>query len=82
MPEPLRDLPPRVPDDLAELVEATMLLGNFGHHGRSLRASRQDRLRALLGDLPRSKAECAAWKTAIKGYRRELSEMDKDTPHA
>ena len=73
-----RELPERIPDDLAELAEATMLLGVFFTHGGAIKASKQARLRALIGELPRSREECAAWKSALKGYRKEMAELDDE----
>lgn len=74
-----RELPARIPEELPELDEAVMLLGNFYTHGTALKASRREQLAALIGELPRSREECATWKSALKGYRKELAELEKES---
>lgn len=69
----VRPVPPRVPEACAELDEATMLLGSLVKG--PLKESRRQRVASLLGQLPRSPDEAAAWKSALKALRRELAEL-------
>jgi hypothetical protein len=70
-PPPLDELPPRIPDDLAELTEAVALLGEAATKGLRKTAP-QLRLAELLGRLPHTPAEARVWKDALKAYRKEL----------
>ena len=64
-------LPPMVPETLAELDRAVMLLGALAK-GDGLKKSRKDELKALLGAIP--KAETAArWKSELKRVRDEYA---------
>ena len=69
----MRQIPPRVPEEIPLLNEAVMLLGDFVRTG--LRHSRLQRIAALVGDVPRDAKEAAAWKTNLKGLRKELTAL-------
>ena len=76
--EPLPDLPPRVPEELAELDRVLELLGAVCQAGR-IKESRRIELEALVGC--RVTQQLAAhWKKHIKEIRRDLAEELKRDP--
>lgn len=73
-----RPLPPRVPETLAEVDEALMLLGNFiqcSQSGGKFRETVRLKLRELVGGVPEL-ATAKAWKTGLKELRGELAELE------
>jgi hypothetical protein len=76
------DVPPQTPETVAELDAAIVALGNLAKTGGRLKKSRQEALANLIGGLPASPAQASAWKSSLKGLRKELVEMDGPTPPA
>lgn len=70
-----RHLPPKVPEDIATLEEATTLLGAFLQADGKLRESRRERLASLIGKLP-SLEVARAWKSGLKELRSELAALE------
>lgn len=77
-----RQLPPRVPETLAELDEASALLGAYlqvvatpNAPNSKMKASRLARLKELVGELP-SVELGKEWKSGIKELRSELAECE------
>ncbi len=76
-----RQLPPRVPEELAELDEALKLLGNHIQSlqtGGTLRESLRLRLHALIGGVPLL-PDARAWKSGLKELRGDLAALEKRT---
>jgi len=65
------DLPPLVPETLADLDRAVVLLGILAK-GQPMKKSRQDEVEALLGTVPQPEV-AAAWKTELKRCRDEYA---------
>ena len=63
------DLPPKVPESLAELDRAVMLLGAIAK-GDLLKKPRKDELKTLLGAMPKRET-AARWKSELKRVRDE-----------
>lgn len=63
------DLPPLVPETLADLDRAVMLLGILAK-GQPMKKSRQDEIKTLLGAVPQPEV-AAAWKSELKRCRDE-----------
>jgi hypothetical protein len=75
--EALPDLPPRVPEELAELDRALQLLGAVCQAGR-LKEKHRIELETLLG-CPVTQPLAVHWKKHFKEIRRELvAEMQLD----
>jgi hypothetical protein len=77
-----RALPPRVPEQLAELDEALMLLGNYVQAvqaGGKLKESLRLRLQVLIGGVPEL-AVAKAWKSGLKELRGEVAELEQRKP--
>ena len=68
----MKELPPRVPEELAELGATVQLLGNRSK--TDLGPKPRARLLALIGCYPDPKA-AAYWKIALKGLRQEMVEL-------
>lgn len=68
----IRGVPPRLPADLAEMDEASMLLSAYVNGPGLRKPSARELLRALVGKLPTDAAEAGAWKAAIKRRRRAV----------
>lgn len=67
---PLAELPPRVPTQEDELLEAIDLLGAVKQVGSRLRQSRRERLIRLLGRMP-TQQEAKHWLSALNELRAE-----------
>lgn len=70
-----RMLPPRIPDELVALERARTLLGNRVMY--ELTDKRRKELEALVGCYPSVK-EAALWKSALKGLREEMLELEPE----
>jgi hypothetical protein len=64
-----------VPENLADLDDAMMLLGAYIQVNGKLRQSRLDRLREVLGGLPSVEAG-KAWKSGLRELRSELAALE------
>lgn len=73
------ELPPRIPEQLAELDQAVALLGNRAQQEK-LKSEAAARLVALIGEYPISKKLAARWKAALKGLARDIREMGDTAP--
>jgi len=69
-PSALAELPPRVPTQEAELLEAIDLLGAVKQVGSRLRQSRQERLVRLIGRMP-TQQEAKHWLPVLNELRAE-----------
>lgn len=69
------ELPPRIPEELKDLERAVLLLGNRWRTDLNPKARKE--LEALVGRYP-SKEQAAAWKTALRGLREEMTELGDD----
>ena len=76
--ESLPDLPPKVPEELAELDRALQLLGAVCQAGRIKDKHRRE-LETLLGG-PVSQQLAAHWKKHLKEIRHDLAEELKSNP--
>ena len=65
-------MPPQIPEALAELERAIVLLGSRVSYELKNKSRRE--LELLIGRYP-SPAEAAVWKSALKGLREEMLEM-------
>lgn len=78
--ESLPELPPKVPEELAELDRALQLLGAVCQAGK-IKDKHRIELETLLGC--RVTQQLAAhWKTHLKEIRRDLAEELKSNPEA
>jgi hypothetical protein len=68
--DPAEDLPPELPETLAELDEARLLLGQRGR-GDELGPKPRAKLVSLIGAYP-SPALALRWKRSLRDYREEL----------
>ncbi len=67
------DLPPRIPEQRKDIERAMLLLGNRWRTDLNPKARKE--LEALVGRYP-SRAQAAAWKTALRGLREEMVALD------
>jgi hypothetical protein len=81
--KPEKPLPPKVPETIQELDEASALLGAYlqvisqpNSPNSKMKASRLARLKDLVGDLPSAELG-RQWKSALKELRGELAECEK-----
>lgn len=69
----LEEFPPRVPEALAELDRAIMLLGS--RQTQDLRPKARTELELLVGAYP-STRQATAWKRLLKVEREERAELE------
>jgi metal-sulfur cluster biosynthetic enzyme len=74
--EALPDLPPKVPEELAELDRALQLLGALCQAGGNVKNKHRSELETLLG-CPVTQQLASHWKTHLKEIRRDLAEEVK-----
>lgn len=66
--------PPRIPSELHELERAVILLGDAKKRGlENVWVSKREELERLIGAFPKSRKEAGAWKTLLRGLRREVA---------
>ena len=71
-----RPLPPRVPDEVAEIESVMALLGAYIQVGGKLRKSKLEQLKEALGALPGIE-DAKRWKSGLKELRADLAELER-----
>lgn len=66
--------PPRVPETLAELDLAVMLLGHVSK-GAKMQPAKREKLKQLVGATPGAE-QATVWKKVLKGLRPDMLELE------
>lgn len=70
--------PPKMPSDLQDVDQATMLLGHMAKGPVKQKVLRE--IERLLGELPHPDV-VVAWKTALKQHRKDISSQPQAKTH-